>query len=63
MQIAVVDDKPEDRRELAVCLEKYMQQNHLKYTLTEYGDAEQFLDATVQLDFQLVFMDNNLSES
>lgn len=57
MQIAVVDDKPEDRRELAVCLEKYMQQNHLKYTLTEYGDAEQFLDATVQLDFQLVFMD------
>lgn len=57
MQIAVVDDNAEDRKELAACLEKYMQQNHLKYTLSEYENAAQFLDAAMQTDFQLVFMD------
>lgn len=57
MQIAVVDDKTEDRKELSVCLEKYMRQNHLQYTLTEFEDAAQFLDAALQTEFQLVFMD------
>lgn len=57
MQIAIVDDRIEDRKELSACLEKYMQQNNLKYTLTEFEDAVHFLDAAVQIDFQLVFMD------
>lgn len=57
MQIAIVDDKAEDRHELSVCLEKYMRQNHLKYTLTEFEDAAHFLDAAVRIDFRLVFMD------
>ncbi len=39
MQIAIADDRAEDRNELSACLEKYMQQNHLDYTLTEFEDA------------------------
>lgn len=57
MQIAVVDDKAEDRQELSVCLENYMKQHHLDYTLTEFEDGESFLKAASQINFQLVFMD------
>ena len=35
MQIAIVDDRAEDREELSVCLENYMKKHQLDYTLTE----------------------------
>ena len=38
MQIAIVDDRAEDREELSVCLENYMKKHQLDYTLTEFED-------------------------
>ena len=57
MQIAIVDDRADDRAELSVCLENYMKKHQLDYTLTECEDGENFLKAAAQVDFQLVFMD------
>ena len=57
MQIAIVDDSAEDREELSACLENYMKKQQLDYTLTEFEDGENFLKATAQVNFQLVFMD------
>lgn len=57
MQIAIVDDRAEDREELSACLENYMKKHQLDYTLTEFEDGENFLKAAAQVDFQLVFMD------
>ena len=57
MQIAIVDDRAEDREELSVCLENYMKKHQLDYTLTEFEDGENFLKAAAQVNFQLVFMD------
>ena len=57
MQIAIVDDRAEDRAELSVCLENYMKKHQLDYTLTEFEDGENFLKAAAQVNFQLVFMD------
>ena len=57
MQIAIVDDRADDRAELSVCLENYMKKHQLDYTLTEFEDGENFLKAAAQVDFQLVFMD------
>ena len=57
MQIAIVDDRAEDREELSVCLENYMKKHQLDYTLTEFEDGENFLNAAAQVNFQLVFMD------
>ena len=55
MQIAIVDDRAEDREELSACLENYMKKHQLDYTLTEFEDGENFLKAAAQVDFQLVF--------
>lgn len=57
MQIAIVDDRAEDREELSACLENYMKKHQLDYTLTEFEDGENFLKAASQVNFQLVFMD------
>ena len=57
MQIAIVDDRAEDREELSVCLENYMKKHQLDYTLTEFEDGENFLKVAAQVNFQLVFMD------
>ena len=57
MQIAIVDDRAEDRAELSVCLENYMKKHQMDYTLTEFEDGENFLKAAAQVNFQLVFMD------
>ena len=57
MQIAIVDDRADDRAELSVCLENYMKKHQLDYTLTEFEDGENFLKAAAQVNFQLVFMD------
>ena len=57
MQIAIVDDRAEDREELSVCLENYMKRHQLDYTLTEFEDGENFLKVAAQVNFQLVFMD------
>ena len=57
MQIAIVDDRAEDREELSTCLENYMKKHQLDYTLTEFEDGENFLKAAAQVNFQLVFMD------
>ncbi len=46
MQIAIVDDRAEDREELSVCLENYMKKHQLDYTLTEFEDGENFLKAS-----------------
>ena len=48
MQIAIVDDRAEDREELSVCLENYMKKHQLDYTLTEFEDGENFLKAAAQ---------------
>ena len=56
MQIAIVDDRAEDREELSVCLENYMKKHQLDYTLTEFEDGENFLKAAAQVNFQLVFI-------
>ena len=56
MQIAIVDDRADDRAELSVCLENYMKKHQLDYTLTEFEDGENFLKAAAQVIFQLVFM-------
>ena len=45
MQIAIVDDRAEDREELSACLENYMKKHQLDYTLTEFEDGENFLKA------------------
>ena len=57
MQIAIVDDRAEDREDLSACLENYMKKHQLDYTLTEFEDGENFLKAAAQVNFQLVFMD------
>ena len=57
MQIAIVDDSAEDREELSACLENYMKKHQLDYTLTEFEDGENFLNAAAQVNFQLIFMD------
>lgn len=57
MQIAIVDDRAADREELSACLKNYMKKHQLDYTLTEFEDGENFLKATAQVNFQLVFMD------
>ena len=57
MQIAIVDDRAEDREELSACLENYMKKHQLDYTLTEFEDGENFLNAAAQVNFQLIFMD------
>ena len=57
MQIAIVDDRADDRAELSACLENYMKKHQLDYTLTEFEDGENFLKAAAQVNFQLVFMD------
>ena len=57
MQIAIVDDRAEDREELSACLENYMKKHQLDYTMTEFEDGENFLKAAAQVNFQLVFMD------
>ena len=57
MQIAIVDDRAEDRAELSACLENYMKKHQLDYTLTEFEDGENFLKAAAEVNFQLVFMD------
>ena len=57
MQIAIVDDRADDREELSACLENYMKKHQLDYTLTEFEDGENFLKAAAQVNFQLVFMD------
>ena len=36
MQIAIVDDRAEDREELSVCLENYMKKHQLDYTPVSY---------------------------
>ena len=43
MQIAIVDDRAEDRAELSACLENYMKKHQLDYTLTEFEDGDNFL--------------------
>ena len=53
MQIAIVDDRAEDREELSACLENYMKKHQLDYTLTEFEDGENFLKAAAQVNFQL----------
>ncbi len=53
MQIAIVDDRAEDREELSVCLENYMKKHQLDYTLTEFEDGENFLKAAAQVIFSL----------
>lgn len=57
MQIAIVDDSAEDRKELSDCLENYMKRYQLDYTLNGFENGEDFLKAADQTDFQLVFMD------
>ena len=57
MQIAIVDDRADDRAELSACLENYMKKHQLDYTLTEFEDGENFLKAAAEVNFQLVFMD------
>ena len=42
MQIAIVDDRAEDREELSACLENYMKKHQLDYTLTEFEDGDEF---------------------
>ena len=39
MQIAIVDDRAEDREELSACLENYMKKHQLDYTLTEFEES------------------------
>lgn len=53
MQIAIVDDRAEDRAELSVCLENYMKKHQLDYTLTEFEDGENFLKAAARSIFSL----------
>lgn len=57
MQIAVIDDRAEDREELSLCLRHYMNRHHLDYTLTEFESGEDFLKTASRVNFQLVFMD------
>ena len=45
MQIAIVDDRAEDREELSACLENYMKKHQLDYTLTEFEDGENFSES------------------
>ena len=54
MQIAIVDDRAEDRAELSVCLGNYMKKHQLDYTLTEFEDGENFLKAAAQVDLKSV---------
>ena len=51
MQIAIVDDRADDRAELSACLENYMKKHQLDYTLTEFEDGENFLKAAAQGQF------------
>ena len=52
MQIAIVDDRADDREELSACLENYMKKHQLDYTLTEFEDGENFLKAAAQVNLR-----------
>lgn len=57
MEIAVVDDLPEDRAWLSVKLGDYMRAHGPEYRLTAFGSGEDFLAALEHTRFDIVFMD------
>lgn len=62
MNIAIVEDQPEDRLLLAQKIEDYMENRQLTFTLHEYPRAEDFVEALSSVSFGLVFMDIYLEE-
>lgn len=62
MHIAIIDDLKEDRNELSAVLDCYMKKHQITYTVTEFDNAQSFLQAIHHTTFQLVFMDIYMDE-
>ena len=57
MNIAIVEDLAQGREHISSCLERYMTQSGLTYTLFIYESAEEFVSALHSITFDLVLMD------
>ncbi len=57
MNIAIVEDRAQDRERIALNLNRYMTKLGLTYHLYTYENAEDFVKALNALTFQIVFMD------
>lgn len=57
MNIAVVEDKKEDRLWIAEKVNLYMKRNGLRFTLSEFESAEQFMDVFIPGAYDIIFMD------
>lgn len=62
MQVAIVDDRAEDRAELRVLLSRYAKERGLLITCDEYDSAEAFLAQAVPGEVQLLFLDIYMGE-
>lgn len=62
MNVAIIEDMPEERRWLANKIKKYMDDNQMEAVLYEYPRAEEFVAALSSVTFSLVFMDIYLDE-
>ena len=57
MKIAIVDDLKSDRDILNEKLNQYAKCNNIKYELTDFSSAEEFLEDFEVGKFQIVFLD------
>lgn len=61
LQIAVVEDLEQDRRELTTRLYDYFHSQHISYEIFAFSSGEEFVDALTDKWFDIVFMDIYLS--
>ncbi len=57
MNIAIVDDRPEERETLKAFLTEYSVMNRLDFSLYEFPDGESFLSEYVPFTYTVVFLD------
>ncbi len=57
MNIAIIDNLKDDRLWLSEKLNQYMKANDLFFNLSEFDNAEQFLNVFVPGSFDIIFMD------
>lgn len=62
MHIAIVDDFPPDRKELSSMLELFADKNQLEIHISEFQNAEEFLENFNVKQYDLCFMDIHLED-
>ena len=57
MNIAITDDNPKDREKIIRILSEYALSNHMELSVSEYGNAGEFLTGYRPLLYSAVFLD------